>query len=520
MTPETKIDISIIIPAKDEENRLPVFLFNLLSYCQASLYNYEIIIVDDGSRDNTTEVVKQFQPKFNRLHLISLRENRGKGFAVKTGFWEAKGDVVLFMDADGSTPPEAIEENLHFLKEGYDVVIGSRVVQDSRHKVKVRNYRKFIGQVFNFFVHRFLISSILDTQCGFKMFRSGTIRPLFSRLNIDGFGFDLEILYLTTKFGYKVKEVPVNWRHVDDSKTNLVTDSFKMLMNIFQIRSWHLPAINIKTPHMSDEEITHMYLVEKDHWWFQSKNAFVAHLLEKDPVGIKTILDAGCGTGLNLLFLKRFGRCFGCDAVEKALKFCRQNQLDNLVRCDLEQIPFQNKKFDVITLLDVAEHVQNPATVFAQLRQQLNEDGKIIVTVPAFKFLWSQHDEALSHYRRYSKKELKNLLQDAGFEIEKIGYFFCLPFLLAAPVRIIKRIFHQSKEVKSDTVKLPPLLVNRFFKWLLRQEIKLTDVVPLPFGTTLYAQVKNSPRPVNMTLHFQKNAGAVLVEPEKILVQS
>ncbi|MBP9854008.1 MAG: glycosyltransferase [Candidatus Omnitrophica bacterium] len=502
MIPQSEIDISVIIPAKDEEKRLPIFLSNLLSHCRASSLTYEIIVVSDGSRDNTGGVVRQFQSKYSQLHLITLKENRGKGFAVKAGFREAKGKVVLFMDADGSTPAEAIEENLHFLSEGYDVVIGSRVLRDSQHSIQAKGYRKFIGKVFNFFVHHLLIKTIKDTQCGFKMFNAKAVHPLFSRLNIDGFGFDLEILYLTNKFGFKVKEVSVNWSHVDESKTNLIVDSYKMFLNIFQIRCWHLVRMNNDIPHMSDDEIAHMFHVEKNHWWFQSKNALVTNLLKKEGAGRMKILDAGCGTGMNLTYLEQFGSCYGCDAVQTALQFCRKNNLKNLVRCHLGQMPFRLNTFDMITVLDVLEHVDFPSKVLIEMKSLLTKDGKMLITVPAFKSLWSSHDEALSHYRRYSRNEFSRLLLDAGLDIEKMGYYFCSPFIFAALIRFFRRILPQSKRIKSDTVKAPPVFINNILNWILGQELKMIDRFPLPFGTTLYAVVKNNPRDANVNLCF------------------
>jgi len=243
-----RLDISIIIPAKDEAKRLPSFLDNLIPYCQNSVKQYEIIVVDDGSSDNTAILARDFQAKFSRLKVIRLNKNRGKGYAVKTGLFEACGDIVLFLDADGSTMPDEIENNLHFLKEGYDIVIGSREVKDDKHLVTAKYYRKMIGQVFNFFVHLLLFKEIKDSQCGFKMFRKETIRPIFSQVNIQGFGFDLEVLYLAFKLDYRIKEVPVNWHHVDESKINLIMDSLRMFINIFQVRIWHVnPPVNMGT---------------------------------------------------------------------------------------------------------------------------------------------------------------------------------------------------------------------------------------------------------------------------------
>jgi len=231
--------ISIIIPAKDEEKRLPHFLRKVIDYCRQSVHSYEIIIVDDGSKDQTAKVSLTFQKEFPSLKVTSLERNHGKGYAVKQGFFAALGEIVLFLDADGSTSPEEIERHLHWLQEGYDIVIGSRVLSDGQSQVKALTYRKWMGGIFNFLVSRLLIKDIKDTQCGFKMFRSSLIPAIFGRLYLEGFGFDLEVLYLAQKMNLRVKEVAVNWSHVDGSKINLIKDSLQMFWNIIEIKKWH-----------------------------------------------------------------------------------------------------------------------------------------------------------------------------------------------------------------------------------------------------------------------------------------
>ena len=231
--------ISIVIPAKNEVHRLPQFLRILISFCQKSTHHYEIIIVDDGSRDSTASEAATFQKIFSSLQVISLDRNYGKGFAVKTGILAAQGEYVLFLDADGSTGPEEIERHFYLFDQGYDVIIGSRILEDEHSRVQALVYRRWIGAVFNFFVHRLLIKDIQDTQCGFKMFRANVGRSISEKLKLKGFGFDLEMLYLAQKMNCRIKEVPVNWKHVHGSKIHFIKDSVYMLLNIFQIRHWY-----------------------------------------------------------------------------------------------------------------------------------------------------------------------------------------------------------------------------------------------------------------------------------------
>jgi len=228
--------ISIVIPAKDEQERLPCFLRTVIDYCRQSSCSYEIIVVDDGSKDQTVNSTLGFQKEFPALKVISLERNHGKGYAVKQGFLKAQGDIVLFLDADGSTKPQEIERHLGAFEEGYDIVIGSRVLSDGKSQVKALAYRRWMGAVFNFLVSRILIEGIKDTQCGFKMFRASIIQDLFGNLHLEGYGFDLELLFLAQRMKLRIKEVAINWSHVDGSKVGLLTDSFGMLCNIIQIR--------------------------------------------------------------------------------------------------------------------------------------------------------------------------------------------------------------------------------------------------------------------------------------------
>jgi len=234
------IDVSVVIPAYNEENRIGPFLDKLVTYSCSSSLTYEVIVVDDCSTDDTVGITAQYENKFEHFHLLRSKRNRGKGYSVKKGLLEAKGDFCLFMDADGSVEPDEIEKNLDCTrKEGYDIFIGSRVLRDSNQVLDTRWYREFMGMIFNFFVRLFLFSDIRDTQCGFKIFRREVIKPIFSRVQIDGFGFDLELLYVAQRMGYRIKERPVSWHHVDGAKVRLLRDSVGMFFNILEVRSRH-----------------------------------------------------------------------------------------------------------------------------------------------------------------------------------------------------------------------------------------------------------------------------------------
>ena len=235
-----EFDFSIVIPAFNEGKRLAGFLEPLSLFCKKSPYQYEVIIVDDGSTDNTADSAKEYKNNFKNYTFIRMPFNKGKGRALRQGLLRARGKICLFMDADGSVMPDEIEKNApYILKQGYDIFIGSRVLKNREQILIVKWYRKLIGTIFNFFVHVFLFKDIYDTQCGFKMFRKEVIQPLFSSSRLSGFGFDMEMLCHAKKNGYNIKEGPVSWKHVAGSKINLITDSAKMFVNILQIRHWY-----------------------------------------------------------------------------------------------------------------------------------------------------------------------------------------------------------------------------------------------------------------------------------------
>ncbi|HEX4997495.1 MAG TPA: dolichyl-phosphate beta-glucosyltransferase [Terriglobia bacterium] len=230
--------ISIVIPAYNEEKRLARTIRETMAWSRNNLEDCEILVVDDGSSDQTLAIARSFLNEDVCLRALAC-PHRGKGGAVRSGMLAAEGRYVLFMDADGATPLSETDRLLAALQNGYDVAVGSRVTNDADTIVKSSVARKGVRQAFISLVHLLASSGVRDTQCGFKMFRREVVRPIFSRQSVDGFAFDVEILLIARKLRLSIAEVGVNWTAQPGSTVNLLTDSFRMLRDIIRIRWVH-----------------------------------------------------------------------------------------------------------------------------------------------------------------------------------------------------------------------------------------------------------------------------------------
>ncbi len=239
MTPPA-VELSVVFPAFNEERNIAESLRRVSAFLSLKNYPWEILVSNDGSTDRTSQAVEDFtraHPAYPIRHLRSA-PNHGKGYAVRQGVLAASGRHVLLTDADLSAPIKEVDKLMAALANGADIAIGSRAVRAKDCDVRQSFRRYFAGRVFNVFV-RSLLPGIGDSQCGFKCLKSAAAKKLFSEQKLDGFSFDVEILYLARRHGLRISEVPVMWSEGPESKVKLVSDSLRMLKDLFLIKKLH-----------------------------------------------------------------------------------------------------------------------------------------------------------------------------------------------------------------------------------------------------------------------------------------
>lgn len=229
--------LSVIVPTFNEAQRLPLTLMDVNRYLSAVDYDYEIIVVDDGSKDVTPEIVKRFSHLVKNLRLIENKKNHGKGWVVRQGMFEAQGRWRLFMDADNATSVDQFHKMIPYLRD-YQIVIGSRDIKGARLLPPQPWYRRLAGNIGNLIIQLLLLPGLWDTQCGFKCFSEEAAEKIFKLAKVNRWAFDVEILALGKKLGYKIKEIPVVW--INDPRSSVKPSAyFQTFGEVLKIR-WRL----------------------------------------------------------------------------------------------------------------------------------------------------------------------------------------------------------------------------------------------------------------------------------------
>ncbi len=248
------LSYSIVIPAYNESERLYDSLEKIVAFLAEQKLSAEVLVVNDGSRDDTAEIIRQFSERYSFIRLIENPGNRGKGYSVRNGMLQANGDIVLFTDADLSAPITEAPKLFAEIAKGADVAFGSRWLVAKMQTERQSIMRQVAGRMYNILMRIVLGLKYKDTQCGFKAFNRRAVDTIFTRQRIERWGFDVELLFLARKFRLKLVEVPVAWAHDDRSKINPLLDGMKMFAEMLSIR-WNSITGKYSVPHVRHDAI-------------------------------------------------------------------------------------------------------------------------------------------------------------------------------------------------------------------------------------------------------------------------
>ncbi len=486
---------SIVVPMYREAPRIRATI-DLLAASSLGDDRTEFIFVDDGSDDETAAIAQNALAGGRlcaRVHVLD--RNHGKGYAVKCGVEIADGEVVAFVDADLSTGVEEIERCLRMVEEGgADVAFASRAHAQSVIAVPQPMLRQMSGKLFNLILRALGLTPFADTQCGLKAFRRDTAGELFGALTIHRFGFDVEVLDRAVRRGYRVIEVPVIWKHVEESRVRAFRDSTAMLRSVlaYRLRTGRRGRA-AQVTQMSQETFDSMAHVEREHWWFRAKRERAIQELASRPVGRGVAVDVGCGTGELATALRGLGehKVVGVDSSEYALAHANKRLGSEfgtgfqLFRASAEHLPLRTETASTLVSMDVIEHLDDDGAALREYRRVVEPGGTIVVAVPAYQWAWSAHDEALGHRRRYTARRLEAVIHRAGLVIERSDYFhsWLVPVAIALRKTPLRRLVGGDSTAEEASFVHPA--VNRVLLAVTRAERRLAHVIHIPVGLSI-----------------------------------
>jgi dolichyl-phosphate beta-glucosyltransferase len=488
---------SLVIPMYQEAARIVGTIHRLAGSC-LDAPGTELILVDDGSVDGTAELAEKALAESGlRAELLRHPVNRGKGAAVRTGVLHASGARIAFADADLSADIAAIEEAFAAVVPGSaDVVVATRAASASTITVPESPLRQAGGKMFNRVIRVAGLTGMSDTQCGLKAFTRTAARELFEALTIERFAFDVEVLLRAEARGFAVRELPIEWRYVPASRVRLLRDSTRMLTDVIRLRrrlgaepSAAPPATtDATTDPMPARKFDVMSRLEREHWWFRAKQELVREHA-RTAAGRAVAVDVGCGTGAVVSLLADdcgFRVAVGTDLSRYALTLAAPaaGPTGAFAAARAEQLPFRTGSVDVLTSLDVVEHLDDDVLALREYARVLAPGGVVCLSVPAYRWAWSDHDVVLGHRRRYTRRRLVAAAREAGLDVQRCTYFhsWLAPVALLVRRTPVRRLVR--KEAEEASFVSPA--VNRALLALGRAERAALRRLDLPFGLSVF----------------------------------
>lgn len=488
--------LSVVVPVYNESRRFGMYATKFCEFISSYPSGSELIFVDDGSTDDTASLADCLVREHPQITIILIcRPHLGKGAAVRTGLEAATGDLAGFCDIDLATPLEEFSRLVDAARSPFVLAIGSRGTASSRISARQQWYREALGKAYNRAVQYLLLPGIVDTQCGAKVASSVVWKKVNDLCQEDGFAWDVEAIAIARLLGIAVDQIGIEWRHRDGSQVHVLRDGVAMLWALRRIRERVIARRGDRSRGVEGggtfgaENAVLLAEFDTNHWWYKSKSTYVAQLIRERAHGEGWLVDVGGGSGG--VTAKLGWRSDRTLVVEGNFELVRTSkdryELPGAVG-DAEFVPLADGCADVVTLLDVIEHLNDVSPTLAEARRMLSRHGKLIVSVPAHPRLWSAADEVLGHARRYTRATLSAELEAAGLEVEWITHVFSW---LAVPVWLKRRMSPASDPQLGTDVASP--LIDRVSKVLTRIEWAAVSRFSLPIGTSVMCVCSRPP---------------------------
>ncbi len=482
---------SIVVPLFNEEERFAEYGKAIVEFVADQPPGSEVIFVDDGSTDGTIRAVEDLIDASPGQSVRLMRcPHAGKGAAVAAGLRVAAAPYAGFCDLDLSTPLDQLEHVLHVAMRSRALAVGSRDLAASKLLRSQSHSRETLGRAYNRLLQATITPGVVDTQCGAKVAARGVWDAILPHCREVGYAWDAEVIALARAMHIPVHEVPIEWRHDDRSKVNVLRDGVGMVWATQRI--WRNVRSAVATDSESpaagevfnDANAELLMDADRDHWWFRSKAAFVSTGLRRTNSGAPVdgwLVDVGAGSGgVTALIGWDPERMLVVEGHEDLVRQAmRAHGLDG-TRAVIDRLPLRDGAAGVVCLLDVIEHVGDTLPALREAARVLAPGGRLIVNVPAHMWLWSSADEFLGHARRYTKRTLRRDLEAAGFRPIVLTHVFSW---LVLPVWL-KRRFASSQQAELGLDQTSPLL-DRVAMVLTRLERGLIGRVSSPLGTSV-----------------------------------
>ena len=488
---------SLVIPMYNEAGRIRSTL-TTLARSPLNRPELEIVLVDDGSHDRTVEVAEKVLADVGLYHasVLTLDGHRGKGAAVRHGMLQASGLTRVYVDADLSVTIDDIERCFTLVEQGTaEVVYATRAHAGSDLRHSQPAHRVLSGRAFNLLLRRLGLTAERDTQCGLKGFSASAANALFGALRTKGFAFDVELLARARHEGIRTSPMAVSWNHSEGSRVRPLRDGVDMARSAIAIRRAVGRVHTEPATTMAPDAYSSMALVEADHWWFKGKHELVIGEIERHTPGHGLVVDVGAGTGGFLHALRAHGRpAVGVEFDSAALTLASRAHPEHaLVRGSALAVPLRDGVAAAVTALDLIEHLDDDVAALRALARLVDGGGVVIVAVPAYSWMWSEHDVRLGHRRRYTRRQLATAARQAGLEVVRCTHFhswltppaFALRRTPAG--RLMKRPAEEASYVNPS--------VNRLLYRVTRLERAALRRVALPVGLSILLVARRPPSP-------------------------